>query len=91
MTIFHVEIIKPSHYDRDGYVIQWWKAWIPSNSMACLYAIAQDCAERRVLGEDVSIEVDAYDEMNIRVPVSRIAARITRKAPSPFSAGCVMW
>jgi radical SAM superfamily enzyme YgiQ (UPF0313 family) len=46
--------------------------------MACLYAIAQDCADRRVLGEDVSIEVDAYDEMNIRVPVSRIAARIKR-------------
>jgi len=82
VTIFHVEIVKPSHYDKDGYVIQWWKAWIPSNSMACLYAIAQDCAERRVLGEDVSIEVDAYDEMNIKVPVSRIAARITRPGHS---------
>jgi hypothetical protein len=22
---FHIEIIKPSHYDKDGYVIQWWK------------------------------------------------------------------
>jgi tRNA A37 methylthiotransferase MiaB len=82
MTVFHVEIVKPSHYDKDGYVIQWWKAWIPSNSMACLYAIAQDCAERRVLGEDVSIEVDAYDEMNIKVPVSRIAARIARPGHS---------
>jgi radical SAM superfamily enzyme YgiQ (UPF0313 family) len=78
MTIFHVEIVKPSHYDKDGYVIQWWKAWIPSNSMACLYAIAQDCAERRALGHDVSIEVDAHDEMNVRIPVSRIAARINR-------------
>ena len=47
MAAFHIEIIKPSHYDRQGYVIQWWKAWIPSNSMACLYAIAQDCADRR--------------------------------------------
>jgi radical SAM superfamily enzyme YgiQ (UPF0313 family) len=82
MTTFHVEIIKPSHYDKDGYVIQWWKAWIPSNSMACLYAIAQDCAERRVLGDEVSIEIDAYDEMNIVVPVSRIAARITRPGHS---------
>jgi radical SAM superfamily enzyme YgiQ (UPF0313 family) len=78
LRTFHVEIIKPSHYDRDGYVIQWWKAWIPSNSMACLHAIASDCAEKRVLGEDVTIEVDAYDEMNIEVPIERIAARIQR-------------
>ena len=76
MTTFHVEIIKPSHYDKDGYVIQWWKAWIPSNSMACIYAIAEDCAARKVLGDDVAIGVDAYDEMNIRIPVERIARRI---------------
>jgi radical SAM superfamily enzyme YgiQ (UPF0313 family) len=78
VTIFHVEIVKPSHYDKDGYVIQWWRAWIPSNSMACLYAIAQDCAERRILGDNVSIEVDAYDEMNAKIPISRIAARIAQ-------------
>ena len=76
MKTFHIEIIKPSHYDKQGYVIQWRKAWIPSNSMACLYAISQDCADRRVLGEDVAIEVDAYDEMNIKIPVARIASRI---------------
>ena len=78
MASFHIEIIKPSHYDRDGYVIQWWKAWIPSNSMACLYAIAQDCAARQVLGQDVSIDVNAYDEMNITIPVDRIARKISR-------------
>ena len=32
---FYVELIKPSHYDDDGYVIQWAKAWIPTNSLAC--------------------------------------------------------
>ncbi|MBV8763789.1 MAG: B12-binding domain-containing radical SAM protein [Hyphomicrobiales bacterium] len=78
MTTFHIEIIKPSHYDRDGYVIQWWKAWIPSNSMASLYAIAQDCSARQVLGKDVAIEVAAFDEMNIKIPVDRIARRITQ-------------
>ena len=41
---FVVELIKPSHYDDDGYVIQWVRSWIPSNSLACLYAIAQDAA-----------------------------------------------
>ena len=27
---FIIEMIKPSHYDDDGYVIQWWKAWVPA-------------------------------------------------------------
>src|SRR5437868_11492887 len=76
MTTFHIEIVKPSHYDKDGYVIQWWKAWIPSNSMACLYAISQECAQSRILGDDVEIEVNAYDEMNIRIPIERITAQI---------------
>jgi radical SAM superfamily enzyme YgiQ (UPF0313 family) len=88
MKTFHVEIIKPSHYDKDGYVIQWWKAWIPSNSMACLYAIAQDCAARKIFGEDVAIEVDAYDEMNIDIPVERIAARL--KQPGHDGIVCLV-
>lgn len=74
MQTFHVEIVKPSHYDKDGYVIQWWRAWIPSNSMACLYAIAQDCASRKVLGDDVAIEVDAHDERRGRSRPSRCRA-----------------
>ncbi len=86
MRTFHFEIIKPSHYDRDGYVIQWWKAWIPSNSMACLYAIAQDCAERKVLGADVAIEVNTFDEMTMRVPVDKIARRITAPGHSGIVA-----
>jgi radical SAM superfamily enzyme YgiQ (UPF0313 family) len=82
MSTFHVELIKPSHYDKDGYVIQWWKAWVPSNSLACLYAISQDCAERKVLGDDVTIEVSGYDEMNIKVPVASIAARLKQPGHS---------
>ncbi len=88
MTTFHIEIVKPSHYDRDGYVIQWWMAWIPSNSMACLYAIAQDCAERHALGDDVTIEIDAYDEMNTNIPVDRIASRI--KQPGHSGLVCLV-
>ena len=73
---FVVELIKPSHYDDDGYVIQWWKSWIPSNSLACLYGIATDLAERRALGPDVAIEIHAYDECHTVIPVSRIIRRI---------------
>ncbi len=72
---FHLTLIKPSHYDKDGYVIQWWKAWIPSNSLAALYALALDVDERKALGDGVDIEIDAYDEMNIVIPVKQIIAR----------------
>ncbi len=73
---FHVEMIKPSHYDDDGYVIQWWKASIPSNSLASLYAIVQDAAERRVLGDAVTLTFDGWDECNTIVSEHRIARKI---------------
>jgi hypothetical protein len=73
---FVVELIKPSHYDDDGYVIQWWKSWIPSNSLACLYGIASDIASRRALGDDVAIEIHAYDECHTVIPIRRIIRRI---------------
>src|SRR5215831_14388165 len=73
---FVVELIKPSHYDDDGYVIQWWKSWIPSNSLACLYGIAMDLAQRRALGPEVAIEIRAYDECHSVIPVRRIIRRI---------------
>src|SRR5579864_541047 len=82
METFHVEIVKPSHYDKDGYVIQWWRAWVPSNSLACLYGIARDCAARKVLGGEVAIEVTGYDEVNVKVPVRSIIARLKRPGHS---------
>jgi len=72
---FFVELIKPSHYDDDGYVIQWWKSWIPSNTLACLYGLTLDAAKRRVLGDDVEFVVNAYDEMNTVLPVKNIIRR----------------
>jgi hypothetical protein len=73
---FHVEMIKPSHYDDDGYVIQWWKASIPSNSLASLYAIVQDAADRRVLGDDIALTFDGWDECNSVISGNRVARRI---------------
>ena len=31
---FRVLLVKPSHYDDDGYVIRWWRSPMPSNSLA---------------------------------------------------------
>src|ERR1700686_5064478 len=73
---FSLVLVKPSHYDDDGYVIQWLRSAIPSNTLAALYGLALDCAERRVLGDDVDIVITAIDETNARVRPERIARRI---------------
>ncbi|NVO13198.1 MAG: radical SAM protein [Rhodoplanes sp.] len=75
---FQLVLIKPSHYDDDGYVIQWMRSSIPANSLACVYALAADAAERRVLGADVDIDITAVDETNTRVKVDEIVTRMAR-------------
>ncbi len=74
-TRFCLILVKPSHYDDDGYVIQWFRSAIPSNSLAALYGLARDCAERRVLG-DVELDIHAIDETNTRVRPERLARMI---------------
>ena len=64
---FQLILIKPSHYDDDGYVIQWFRSIMPSNSLAAIYGLAMDAADRRVLGLDVSIDVTPIDETNTRI------------------------
>ena len=73
---FCLLLVKPSHYDDDGYVIQWMRSPIPSNSLASLFGLAKDCAERRILGPDVDIDIHAFDETNTRVRPDRLAAMI---------------
>jgi len=77
---FQLILIKPSHYDDEGYVIRWWRAIIPSNSLAAVYSIAADCAERQVLGSDVDIDITVIDETNARIKVPEILARFRRHA-----------
>src|SRR5438874_11137615 len=59
---FKIVLIKPSHYDNDGYVIQWWRSGIPSNSLASVHGLLKECAETKVLGADVDIDIEASDE-----------------------------
>ncbi len=75
-TRFELFLIKPSHYDDDGYVIQWWRSSIPANTLATLNGLALDCASRRVLGEDVEIAVTVWDETNTRIRPDAIIAAI---------------
>src|SRR5665647_3402559 len=69
-------LVKPSHYDDDGYVLQWMRSPIPSNSLASLFGLAKDCAQRKILGDDVDIEIHALDETNTRIRPERLAALI---------------
>jgi hypothetical protein len=73
---FALVLIKPSHYDDDGYVIQWFRSAIPSNSLACLYGLALECKEQQVLGDDVELVIHAFDETNTVIRPNKIASLI---------------
>ncbi len=75
---FHLIMVKPSHYDDDGYVIQWARSAVPSNTMATIYGLALDSMERRALGDNVTIEVTALDETNTRIRVDELARMVKR-------------
>ncbi len=74
--IFKTILIKPSHYDHEGYVIQWYRSTIPSNSLASVRGIIAICAEQKVLGPDVDIEIEAYDECNTVIDIKGAIKRI---------------
>jgi radical SAM superfamily enzyme YgiQ (UPF0313 family) len=75
---FQLVLIKPSHYGDDGYVIRWWRAIIPSNSLAAVFGVALNCIDRNALGPDVDIDLEAIDEFNQRVDVQKLVQRFKR-------------
>jgi len=86
--LFHFVMVKPTHYDDDGYPVQWVRSIIPSNALACLNGLAEDARRRRVLGPDVEIRLHTYDETNRRVRPDRIIRSI-RKAGGRALIGLV--
>src|ERR1700748_1761010 len=74
--VFRLVLIKPSHYDDNGYVIRWWRGGLPSNSLAFLYGIALDGHERRCLGAGFDIDIEAIDETNRKVRIEDLARSI---------------
>ncbi|WP_420332704.1 B12-binding domain-containing radical SAM protein [Roseibium sp.] len=76
---FHFVMIKPTHYDDDGYPIQWLRSAIPSNTLASLNGLAEAAVERKALGEGVRIHLHTYDETNKRIRPEKIASDIRRK------------
>jgi hypothetical protein len=86
--LFHFVMIKPTHYDDDGYPILWFRSAIPSNTLACLNGLAEDAHRRNVLGPDVEIRLHTYDETNRRAQPERIIREI-RKAGGKALIGLV--
>ncbi len=86
---FTLLLVKPSHYDDDGYVIQWLRSAIPSNSLAVLHGLALDCQNRKVLGENVEWVIKAFDETNTRVSPERLARLITDGGGRGIARGMV--
>lgn len=76
--VFQLYLIKPSHYDDDGYVLQWARTDIPSNSLAVLYGLGADCNERRALGDDVDIKISVKDETHSRINTKGIIRNIAK-------------
>jgi len=76
--LFHFVMIKPSRYDDDGYPVQWIRSSIPSNTLACVNALAEDARRREVLGPKVGIRLHIHDETNRRIRPDRII-RMIRK------------
>src|SRR5207237_1316801 len=66
-TTFQLVLIKPTHYDDDGYPITWLRSHIPSNTLAALYGLGEDCRKRQALGPDIDIVIKPFDETNPRV------------------------
>lgn len=73
---FPIVLIKPSHYDDDGYVIQWYRSAMPSNSLAAITSLVEDCRQRKVLGEQVAIEIRSMDEDDTRIRTQRLAREL---------------
>jgi hypothetical protein len=77
-------MIKPSHYDDDGYPIQWLRSVMPSNTLATINGLLNDCIDRQVLGPDVEIRAQTMDETNTRILPDRIIRQIRQDGGRAF-------
>ncbi len=75
----NVTLIKPSKYDDDGYVIRHFRGILPSNTLACLYALTEDVERRKVLGGDLEIRTRMLDETVQKIDVKKIARSGSKK------------
>ena len=84
---FMLYLIKPSHYDDDGYVIQWLRSAIPSNTLAVMHGLARRLPRSGACSAtDVEIEISAIDETNTRIRPRAHRARHRAAGGAAWSA-----
>jgi len=67
---FRIVMIKPSHYDDEGYVIRWMWSAIPNNTLACLYGLTESIETSEKFGANVDFPIDVYCTNNeIMIPM----------------------
>ena len=75
---FTLVLIKPTHYDDDGYPILWYRSALPSNTLACMFGLADAARQRGALGAGVEMHIDTYDETNRRILPNQIIEDIRK-------------
>ena len=78
-SLFTFVLIKPTHYDDDGYPIQWFRSALPSNTLACMNSLAEDARQASRSWAWRRDRVETYDETNRRVFPSRIIRDLKRR------------
>jgi hypothetical protein len=73
---FPIVLIRPSHYDEEGYVIQWMRPAAPSNPLAELQQLIRSSLNRKVLGAEVQSSLRSLDEEMVRVHPERLASQL---------------
>ena len=74
-----VVYILSSTYDDDGYALRFKWGILPSNTLACLKSLTQAVGDSGELGEEVSVEVEIYDDTVQSIPVNRIVRSAKRQ------------
>ncbi len=76
-----VVLVKPSRYDDDGYVVRHWRGVLPSNTLAAMHSLTEQVAASGVLGPDVAVRLQAYDETVHSVDPAAIVRRHGPRRP----------
>ncbi len=75
----HIVLIKPSKYDDEGYVIQYKKGVMPSNTISVLYGLTLKVAESDYLPPSTKIKVDLIDEIVTRINIKKLVNMSKKK------------
>src|SRR5918997_467576 len=74
----HVVLLKPSKYDAHGYVLRHWRGVLPSNTLACLYALTEEIRRRGALRPELDVTTEVLDEAVHKIDVAKIVNRSQR-------------